>query len=292
MTRETLLHLVSATALVLGSATAQAEVASPFLVVIDPGHGGNDHGTLYESGGKRWAEKDVTLALAQETALQLRSMGMKVQLTRKDDSDLPLPERTRIANRLKADIFISIHMNGAPGLKDSSAHGVETYILNNTSDESSKRIARLENSILTPPAAGPVAQGAESGLDVALILKDLRLDSNLSESKRLACNVQTGLAKATTRSITIPDGKTLEPATYTAQSRGVKQALFHVLLGADMPGILVEAGFLDHPRDRSFVVAPSGRIAIGRAIAQAAQRFRKLKGTAEAKKDIAQCRIR
>jgi len=267
--------------------------AQAFLVALDPGHGGNDHGTLFESGGRRYAEKDITLALAQEVALQLRSQGLDVRLTRKEDIDLGLPARTVLANQLKADVFVSIHMNGAPGQKDTQAHGVETYILNNTSDDSSKRLARLENAVLggsEKPGTGPAAQA--EGLDVALILKDLRLDANLSESKRLACYVQTELARATSRMLLIPGGRQLQPIDYESQSRGVKQALFHVLLGADMPGILIEAGFLDHPRDRDFVLAPAGRISMGRAIAQAVERFRKLKGTEQARNDTAACRVR
>ncbi len=278
-------------ALLLWSAFAGVAHAD-FLVVLDPGHGGNDHGTLHESGGRRLAEKDVTLALAQEAALQLRVMGFKVQLTRKDDSNLALPDRTALANRLKADIFVSIHMNGAPGKHVTQAHGVETYILNNTSDESSKRIARLENSILGGSQTAGVEGNRGESLDVALILKDLTLDANLSESKRLACNVQTELSKTTAQALAALGGKTLAATSYQIQSRGVKQALFHVLLGADMPGILIEAGFLDHPRDREFVLAPAGRIALGRAIARAVDRFRRAKGSPQAQRDITECRVR
>ena len=273
-------------------ATPATAAQADFLVVLDPGHGGNDHGTLHEAAGKRLAEKDVTLALAQEASLQLRALGMKVQLTRKDDVDLPLPERTALANRLKADVFVSIHMNGAPGKQDTQAHGIETYILNNTSDESSKRIAHLENSILGGSQTAGGNGGAGESLDVALILKDLRLDANLSESKRLACNVQTELSRTSAQELAALGGKTLAATSYQIQSRGVKQALFHVLLGADMPGILIEAGFLDHPRDREFVLAPAGRIALGRAIARAVDRFRRAKGTPQAQHDIAECRVR
>ena len=267
--------------------------ARAFLVALDPGHGGHDHGTLFESGGRRFAEKDITLALAQEAALQLRSQGIDVRMTRKEDIDLGLPVRTALANQLKADVFVSIHMNSAPGKKDTQAHGIETYILNNTSDESSKRLAHLENAVLGGSEKAGVAPAAQAeGLDVALILKDLRLDANLSESKRLACYLQTEVARATSRTLSIPGGRQLLPVSYESQSRGVKQALFHVLLGADMPGILVEAGFLDHPRDRDFVLAPAGRIAIGRAVADAVERFRKLKGTEQARQDTAGCRVR
>jgi N-acetylmuramoyl-L-alanine amidase len=264
-----------------------------FSVTLDPGHGGADHGTLFEHSGIRIAEKDVTLAIAHEAALQLRSLGIQAELTRKGDQDIPLAERTRMANRQKSQLFISIHMNSAPGHADTGAHGVETYILNNTSDESSKRIARLENSILTPKQPEEESKpGDPNGLDIALILKDITLDANLGESKRLACYVQTEIARATAQSVPTPRGTPLPATSYGHQSRGVKQALFHVLLGADMPGILIEAGFLDHARDREFVLSPSGRIAIGRAIARAALKFKNLRGTAAAQKDTAQCPVR
>jgi N-acetylmuramoyl-L-alanine amidase len=263
------------------------------LVVLDPGHGGPDHGAIYETGGIQISEKDITLALAQETALQLRSLGMRAELTRSSDQEISLAERTRFANRAKAQLFISIHMNSSPGKSSTGAHGVETFILNNTSDETSRRIARLENSILTPqPTLAGSAESDSPELDVALILKDITLGANLGESKRIACYVQTELARATSQAVPTPQGLALAATSYGHQSRGVKQALFHVLLGADMPGILIEAGFLDHARDRQFVMAPAGRIAIGRAIARAALKFKNLRGTAAAQKDIASCPVK
>ena len=244
-------------------------------IVIDPGHGGADFGTVYHSSKGQIAEKDITLLLAREAARQLRTRGFRVVLTRASDRELSLASRTALANRLGADLFLSIHMNSAPGRDGESAEGVETYILNNASDASSKRLAHLENSVITPAAVNGL-EGAE-GMDVALILKDLRLDANLSESKRLACSLQNRLV--------------LAASTGRSRNRGVKQALFHVLLGADMPSVLVEAGFLSSARDRAIVLSQAGRRALAFAIAQAVEGYRYQKNSPQALLAVSRCKI-
>ena len=118
-----------------------------FRVVIDPGHGGTDHGTVFTDGNHSIAEKQITLLLAQEAATQLRAHGFDVVLTRTTDQGVPLPVRTAVANKLHADVFLSIHMNSTPSpLQRGMAKGFETYILNNTTDAPSKRLAQIENS--------------------------------------------------------------------------------------------------------------------------------------------------
>ncbi len=243
---------------------------APFRVVIDPGHGGSDEGATYKSGSFKISEKQLTLLIALEAAEQLRARGFQVHLTREDDSEVSVPERTKIANRLGADVFVSIHMNSAAHLdaaKAKHAQGIETYILNNASDASSRRLAALENSVITPKEDTPELT------DVALILKDLRLDANLSDSKRLACAVQQNLVSL------IPGAK--GPRGHPKKDRGVKQALFHVLLGADMPSILVEAGFLTHPKDREFVRSQLGRRAMGVALAEAIEVYKETRTQAQ-----------
>lgn len=232
-----------------------------FRVMIDPGHGGSDEGTVFRQGLHRISEKTITLQLALEVSRQLKSRGFFVYLTRRNDQEVPLPARTAMANRWGADAFISIHTNSTRSSAARDAEGVETYILNNATDASSKRLARLENSVISqnPP-------GSPEEMDVALILKDLRLDANLSESKRLACSVQGKLVNATSSAYSAG-----------ARNRGVKQALFHVLLGADMPSILVEAGFLSNARDRALLLSPRGRQMIGRAVADALDNYRQEK---------------
>jgi N-acetylmuramoyl-L-alanine amidase len=251
--------------------------AAPFRVVIDPGHGGADHGTVFDNGTTYLAEKDVTLALALETSRQLRERGFYVVLTREGDQDVALPARTALANRIGADVFLSIHMNSTPDSQARDAEGSETFILNNASDASSKRLAQLENSVI-----GTTASDSPEQMDVALILKDLRLDANLTESKRLACGIQQNLIQATSG---------LRSSLAHPKNRGVKQALFHVLLGADMPSALVEAGFLTSARDRAIVLSPHGREALAQALGQAFEQFRKNKGTSKTQLELSTCKV-
>jgi N-acetylmuramoyl-L-alanine amidase len=251
----------------------------PFRIVIDPGHGGSDHGAIYRAPGSRRsvAEKTVTLALARQAAKQLRAQGYSVILTRDSDRDVGLPARTALANKLGADVFMSIHMN-SDVQGGGAAEGIETYILNNATDATSRRLAQLENSVLEPEETGSPEQN-----DVALILKDLRLDANLSESKRLACAIQSQLSSA-------------EPLKRGAprkgnRNRGVKQALFYVLLGADMPSVLVEAGFLNNARDRAVVLSPEGQKAISLSIARAIDQYRQGRESAVAAITLNKCKV-
>jgi len=245
----------------------------PFRVVIDPGHGGSDHGTIYRGAKGSVSEKEITLKLAKQAAKQLRAQGYSVILTRESDRDISLPARTALANKLGADVFLSIHMNS--DLRGGgSVSGFETYILNNATDATSRRLAQLENSVLEPEDTASPEQA-----DVALILKDLRLDANLSESKRLACALQSQLSSAVSG---------VRPAS---RNRGVKQALFYVLLGADMPSVLVEAGFLNSARDRSLVLSTEGQRTISLGIAQAVDSYRKSKGSAHASATLNRCKV-
>ena len=247
---------------------------TPFKIVVDPGHGGADEGTVYDDGRTRVAEKDVTLLLARQVVRQLKNRGYKVYMTRNTDREVPLPARTALANRLGADVFLSIHMNSTPTPMVNDAQGIETYILNSTSDASSRRLAHLENSV-----TGASATDSPEGMDVALILKDLRLDANVTESKRLACSIQGNMVSAST------------DAGHSRRNRGVKQALFHVLLGADMPSVLLEAGFLTSSKDRNVVLSVRGQHAISGAITRALDQFRKLKGTRQAIAALSSCKV-
>ena len=256
-------------------ASSARAVQRPFRVVLDPGHGGSDLGTVYQDARGEIAEKDLTLSLARLVARKLRERGIEATLTRARDQEIALPERTAIANRLGADAFISIHLNSVPRA-GREGEGIETYILNNTTDASSRRLAHLENSVL-----GSKKSETTSGrLDIALILKDLRLDANLTDSKRLACSIQQQLSGAA--------------ASAGLSNRGVRQALFHVLLGADMPSVLVEAGFLSSARDRAWIRSPRGQQAVSASIASAIERFRSSKRSrdpAVSRADLSSCRV-
>lgn len=239
----------------------------PFQVVIDPGHGGIDEGTVFENKKNRVTEKALTLLLAQQVAQELKSKNISVTLTRTDDRDVPLGERTALANRMGADLFLSIHINSAK----TDAQGIETFILNNTTNESSRRLAQLENTVLGSDDL------SQENVDLALILRDLKLDANLGESKRLACNIQSHLIAKVSH------------GPHALKNRGIKQALFHVLLGAEMPSALVEAGFLSHSNDRSFMVSSAGQKTMGTAIAHAIDQFRRQKGSQESQDLLKNC---
>ncbi|MGZ3696945.1 MAG: N-acetylmuramoyl-L-alanine amidase family protein [Bdellovibrionota bacterium] len=251
------------------AALLAAPSAHAFRVVIDPGHGGADLGTVYSDGRTRVAEKDLTLALAHQVARDLKAKGVQVILTRTGDRELPLASRTSLANRLGADVFLSIHMNSTQEHGNADAEGIETYILNSTTDASSRRLAHIENSVISRTRPRSAEQA-----DIALILKDLRLDANLPESKRLACLVQKNLVN-----------------TRGVKSRGVKQALFHVLLGADMPSVLVEAGFLSSTQDRSWALSAQGQKKMGQSIARSIELFRKTKNTRFANLTLSSCKV-
>lgn len=245
---------------------------SKLLIVIDPGHGGSDAGAVFDDHknikhlfkvpGKKTliVEKDLTLMIARDLARELLIKGNNVILTRNEDKDMQLPDRTALANRLKANIFISIHMNSSSEQNQKSG-GIETYILNHATDESSKRLADLENKILKESEAMENTKSA----NVSLIMKDMILDANLEPSRQLACEVQYRL-------------------TQNSINRGVKQALFYVLLGADMPSILIEAGFINSKADRERVMKTTSRLKLAAQIAGAIDDYR-------LKKIPAHCRV-
>lgn len=271
--------LASASAAVMGANAAVAP--SKFTVVLDPGHGGTDLGAVHRNrkGKIDFTEKDATLRLAKEARRQLEQKGYRVLLTRDRDAYIAHTARTAIANRAKAAIFISLHMNSVAetaGMSQKAletAEGVETFLLNTTTDLSSKRLADLENKGLDPTQGSPLKVG-EDETEVNLILKDMTLDANLPESKRLACALQDHLTKVTGQ-----------------KTRGVKQALFVVLLGADMPSVLVEAGFVTSPRDRKLISSSHGSRAMGAAIVRAVEQFRLQHGTAKARQALSSCLV-
>jgi N-acetylmuramoyl-L-alanine amidase len=186
-------------------------------VVVDAGHGGHDPGAI---GPRRVREKDVTLAIAHRLARRLRAAGFEVVLTRRDDRYLALEERTAIANTARADLFVSIHANAHPRRERS---GVETYFLNVADDRYTARLAARENGI------DPDGQG-----DLLRILTDLDAKASAGASRRLASLVQHEITAGIRGNI----GE--------VRDLGVKSALFYVLLGARMPAVLVEAGFISN----------------------------------------------
>jgi N-acetylmuramoyl-L-alanine amidase len=185
-------------------------------VVIDPGHGGKDPGAVGPSGVK---EKDVVLGIAKRLQEKIKAkLNLVAILTRSSDRFLPLEERTALANTQKADLFVSIHTNAH---KNRRIYGLSTYILNVATDEEAARVAAFENAV-----------SAKRISDLEKILNDLMLNSKINESSRLADAVQQGLIKGLPRSYS------------KIKDLGVKQAPFYVLIGAQMPSIMVEVSFI------------------------------------------------
>jgi N-acetylmuramoyl-L-alanine amidase len=190
-------------------------------VVIDPGHGGKDPGAVGPRGVR---EKTVALAIAKKLQKKLeKELKLEAILTRHSDKFLPLEERTALANTKKADLFISIHTNAH---KSRRVHGISTYILNVATDKEAARVAAFENAVSTKRIS-----------DLEKILNDLMLNSKINESSRLADAVQRGLTKQL-------------PKRYSKiKDLGVKQAPFYVLIGAQMPSIMVETSFITNKRE-------------------------------------------
>ncbi len=188
-------------------------------VMIDPGHGGDDPGAVHNN----IYEKDINLRLAKILGKILQDKGFEVAYTRKTDKSIPLEERTAIANSARADLFLSLHVNAH---KVRRVRGFEVYYLNLAKDEESVRVAARENSVSTKKIS-----------DLQVILTDLMLNSKIEESSNLAETVQKKV-------INYGD------QFYDLENRGVRSAPFYVLMGAKMPSILVEAGYVTNPRDR------------------------------------------
>ncbi len=195
-------------------------------IVIDPGHGGHDTGTIGPHG---LMEKDlcldVALRLGQE--IEQKLPGAEVVYTRKDDTFIPLEQRTAIANDAKADLFISIHANSS---HDSAARGIETYYLNFATSEESMEVASREN-----------AQAQESMHDLQDIIKKIARNEKIEESKELASDIQDSLSH---RMQLVSSGE---------KNRGVKKAPFVVLIGANMPSVLSEISFISNPGDEKML---------------------------------------
>ena len=189
-------------------------------IVLDPGHGGHDPGAVAFGQQEKYLALDIAKRL-QKVFKQHRP-DIRVLMTREDDVFIPLAERPELARRMGADLFISIHLNAHVQERFS---GVETYFLNLTTDASALQVAAREN------AMGTMQVG-----DLNQILRDLLRDTNIVESSRLANDLQDSLVNNLRENARV-------------KNLGVKQAPFMVLVGSDVPGVLVEAGFLTNRKE-------------------------------------------
>ena len=199
-------------------------------IVVDAGHGGKDPGAKGYYRDAR--EKNITLGIAKRLKKKLEAkIGCEVVMTRSGDKFLTLEERTALANTKDADLFISIHVNAH---RNKNAYGTETYFLNLATDEEAIRVAAMENATSTKNIS-----------DLQTILMDLMQNAKINESSRLASYVQTNMVGH------------LKKKYSKVRDKGVKQAPFYVLLGAQMPSILVETSFISNPRECKRLMDPA-----------------------------------
>jgi len=241
------LRLTPAGALERAGGSAAEGSGAP-LVVIDPGHGGFDPGTRAANG---LLEKDLTLTLARKLAVALNQRGVRTLLTRDDDRYLTLPARTALADRAGADLFVSIHLNWSP---NPSAAGLQVYYLNNTTDRATLRLARMENR--SQGSALP----ADGGLDY--ILSDLRQEYKADQSSTLAAEMEA----ATVDQLRAQFGPEIH-------GLGAHRGPFYVLVGAAMPAVLVEGGFLSNPRETARLMDPAYQQALVNGLAETIVRY-------------------
>jgi N-acetylmuramoyl-L-alanine amidase len=190
-------------------------------IVIDPGHGGHDTGTI---GPRSLEEKDLVLDVSRRLGKLLESrLGAQVVYTRKDDTFIPLETRTAIANQEQADLFVSVHANSS---HDPAARGVETYYLNFSSSPDALEVAARENAV------------SETSIhELQDLVKQIALKEKIEESREFASDVQQELHSG------------LSVRNPGLRDRGVKKAPFIVLIGANMPSILAEISFVSNPGD-------------------------------------------
>jgi N-acetylmuramoyl-L-alanine amidase len=213
-------------------------------IVIDPGHGGYDPGAA--GSGLTEAELVLDIALRLEKLLA-KVPGIEVVLTRRTDEYVPLQERTAIANRESADLFLSIHANANA---NRQARGVETYFLNFATNLSAASVAAREN--------------AASGQTMAMlpdVVKTIALNNKLDESRDFATFVQRAIV-----------GK-LKPANKAVRDLGVKQAPFVVLIGAAMPSVLAEVSFLTNAQEAKLLKGNAYRQRIAEALFDAVRKY-------------------
>ena len=219
-------------------------------IVLDAGHGGKDPGTMGPRGTK---EKDIALDITKRVGLLLeKNTKLKVIYTREEDIFIPLWKRTKIANESNGKVFLSIHLNGSP---NKSAYGFETYLLRPGKTEDAIEVASRENEVIKFEERTDNKYKDLSGEN--LIMATMAQSIFMRESEELAAMIQEEMAKK-----------------IKSKNRGVKQAGFHVLIGASMPNILIEAGYLTNRNEEKNLRNAKYRQAIANCIYKAVVKFR------------------
>jgi N-acetylmuramoyl-L-alanine amidase len=221
-------------------------------IVIDPGHGGHDPGAI---GPNKLREKDVVLDVALKLKQILsRDPNLEVYLTRDSDVFLKLDERTAIANSRNADLFVSIHANASTR---RAARGVETYLLNWTSDEEAMKVAARENRI----SLGKMKSMHRERNVLDIIKSDLTRENKRDESVKLANYIQNSVVNE------------MDGEYDKVVDLGVKQALFYVLFGAEMPSVLVEVSFISNPEEARLLSRDDYRTGLAQSIAAGVRKY-------------------
>ena len=219
------------------------------IIVLDPGHGGDDVGAL--SQNKKLREKDIVLNVSKKTASLLKERGYKVLFTRSNDRFIKLRSRTSFANDKGAHLFISIHANAAPNKEKAKImNGIETYFLSPSRSERSMNAANLENK----------ADTDEMNYFTKLSFLNFLNREKIIASNKLAIDIQAGLLKSVRASYKVSDG-------------GVREAPFWVLVGALMPAVLIEIGYISHPEESQKIANSKYQDHIAKGIADGVDEY-------------------
>jgi len=218
------------------------------VIVIDAGHGGKDPGAV---GYKRYREKVVVYKISQELKNILKSRGYKVYMTRDKDRFVKLSKRTKYANKKHADIFVSIHANAVPKRHAKKTHGIECYFLSPSRSARAKKIAAKENS----------ADLSDMNMYGKSSYLNLVNHHNIVASNKLAIDLQRGMLGA------------LNKKYKNVKDAGVREGPFWVLVGAQMPSVLIEVGFITHPTEAKRLVSDNYRKTMARGMADGIERY-------------------
>ncbi len=237
-----------------GKTISNIERKKRYIVVIDAGHGGKDNGATCCSGR---VEKKIVLSVAKKIRVKLENMGYKVYMTRYGDSFIKLPKRTEFANKKRADIFISVHANAAPNKRKAKFFkGIEVYYLSPAQSKRAKDAAEKENSVMLEHKDYYTKNAYLSLLNREKII----------ESHKLGLDVRRDILNSLRQHYKhIGDG-------------GVKRANFWVLVGAQMPSILVELGYITHPKEGKNLLNDYYQTLLAEGIADGIERYLKNKG--------------
>ena len=217
------------------------------VIVIDAGHGGKDPGAV---GYRNYREKVIVYKISQELKKILRARGYKVHMTRDRDKFVKLSKRTALANKKKADIFVSIHANAVGRKNANKVHGIECYFLSPSRSKRAERVAAKENS-------ADLSEMNRYGKNTFLNFLN---SHKIVASNKLAIDLQRGMLGSLNKKYKVKDG-------------GVREGPFWVLVGAQMPAVLVEVGFISHPSEAKRLVNSKYRKTIALGLANGIERY-------------------